>query len=97
MNQIDIEKLTSRKSLEKFPNYFLDKPNDTIPVIVQSLEPGEYQLITEAGGKRKVIAKISKSAYNVDRLLRCTGSLIYRKSSEESFKLSSVTDYLELV
>lgn len=97
MNQIDIESLTSRRSSEVFPNFLVNNPNDTIPLIVPSLEMGDYQLIIDLNGNRKVIARISLSAYNVDRLIRCTGSLIYRQSSEVSHVLLNVEKYLEVV
>ena len=97
MSQIDIEQLTSRRSSERFPNFVVDSPNDTIPVVVRCLEQGDYQLIVELGEKRKVVANISLSAYNVGKLLRCVGSITFRKSRELSYRINNVTEYLECV
>lgn len=91
---INIEELTSRKTSETFPNIVITKPNENIPVVVRSLEEGDMQLIIEYKGKRKVVARISPSALNVDKLLRTAGSITYHKDENQHFEITDVSMYL---
>lgn len=93
--KIDIEEITQRKTSELFPNVTVHSLEITLPVIVQSLEKGDMQLIIEHNGQRKVPMRISESAINIDRLIRGCGPITYSKSVEESYEISSVLDYLE--
>ena len=91
---INIQELTERKTSESFPNVLILTPNETLPVIVRTLEKGDMQLIVEFNGKRKVVAKISHSAYNVDRLIRTLGTISYRRSVEDVVEISDIETYL---
>lgn len=91
---INIQELTERKTSESFPNVLILTPNETLPVIVRTLEKGDMQLIVEFNGKRKVVAKISPSAYNVDRLIRTLGTISYRRSVEDVIEISDIETYL---
>lgn len=91
---INIQELTERKTSESFPNMLVLTPNETLPVIVRTLEKGDMQLIVEFNGKRKVVAKISPSAYNVDRLIRTLGTISYRRSVEDVVEISDIETYL---
>lgn len=91
---INIQELTERKTSESFPNVLILTPNETLPVIVRTLEKGDMQLIVEFNGKRKVVAKISQSAYNIDRLIRTLGTISYRRSAEDTVEISNIETYL---
>lgn len=91
---INIQELTERKTSESFPNVLILTPNETLPVIVRTLEKGDMQLIVEFNGKRKVVANISPSAYNVDRLIRTLGTISYRRSVEDVVEISDIETYL---
>ena len=91
---INIQELTERKTSESFPNVLILTPNETLPVIVRTLEKGDMQLIVEFNGKRKVVAKISPSAYNVDRLIRTLGTISYRRSVDDVVEISDIETYL---
>ena len=91
---INIQELTERKTSESFPNVLILTPNETLPVIVRTLEKGDMQLIVEFNGKRKVVAKISPSAYNVDRLIRTLGTISYRRSVEDVVEIGDIETYL---
>ena len=91
---INIQELTERKTSESFPNVLILTPNETLPVIVRTLEKGDMQLIVEFNGKRKVVAKISPSAHNVDRLIRTLGTISYRRSVEDVVEVSDIETYL---
>lgn len=91
---INIEELTSRKTSESFPNIVITKPNENMPVVVRALEEGDMQLIIEYQGKRKVVAKISPSALNIDKLLRTTGEITYQKDENQKYDITDVSMYL---
>lgn len=94
---INIQELTEKKASERFPNILVLTPNETLPVVVRTLEKGDMQLIVEFNGKRKVVASISESAYNINKLIRTVGHISYRKSSEEVIDVGDITTYLSCV
>lgn len=94
---IDIEKLTERTASETFPNIVITMPNDNVPVVIKSLEEGDMQLIVEFQGKRKVVARISESALNIDKLIRTVGFVNYCSSKESSVEVADVTTYLNCI
>ena len=94
---IDIEELTERKASETFPNIVIPIPNDNIPVVIKSLEKGDMQLIVEFKGKRKVVARISESALNIDKLIRTVGEVTYCSNSGSSVEVRDVTTYLNCI
>lgn len=94
---IVVDDLVRQKTDLVYPNFVISKANDTLPVIVRSLEPGDIQLIVEYKGTRKSVATISPSAINVHRLLRCIGSIEYVTSKENSITISNVEEYLNLL
>ena len=97
MSQIDMQELTSRKTEETYPNFLVLHPNNTVPVVIRSLEPGDVQLIVEFKGVRKCVAHISPSALNVDKLLRTLGSVEYVLGKNVSTTINSVEGYLSCV
>ena len=94
---IDIEKLTERTASETFPNVVITMPNDNVPVVIKSLEEGDMQLIVEFQGKRKVVARISESALNIDKLIRTVGLVNYCSSNESSVEVADITTYLNCI
>lgn len=94
---INIEQVTERRTGEKFPNIVIPTPNDTLVVVVPTLEKGDMQLITEFNGKRKVLANISPSALNVDKLLRTVGKLQYKLSTDLQIEIEDISTYLSCV
>lgn len=89
--------LSGQRLREQFPNVFLEEVNQTTPVVVSLLEKGDIPVIGELNGERKVIAHMSSSAYNIDKLMRTHSSVRYSKSETERFSLTSIADYLEVV
>ena len=94
---INVEKLVERHTSETYPNIVVSSPNETTPVIVKTLEKGDMQLIVEFNGKRKVVERISRSAYNVDRLLRTVGTINYQPAPDISLEVSDIATYLGCV
>lgn len=97
MSQIDVEKLTQRTTGKAFPCIEVVTPSLVLPVVVQSLEEGETQLIVEINGVRKCVKRISLSAFNIDKLMRCCGDILYVKSESDTVKINSISQYLECV
>ncbi len=94
---IDVYKFSSRKGEVTYPNITVLSPNKTTPLIVGLLKEGEMPLILELNGDRKIVKRISISAYNIDWMLRTCGSLRYRKSENEETIINSIEDYLEVL
>lgn len=94
---INIEELVSRKTDETFPNVLVMHPNDTLPVVVRSLEEGDVQLIVEFNGARKCVARMSPSAINIQMLLRTIGSVEYVISQGVSTTITCIDEYLSCV
>lgn len=80
----------------EYPNILLPEVNQATPLIVKLLDPGTLPLVGELNGIKKVIARVSDSAYNIDKLLRTHSEVRFNKNKEESYDLSSITDYLEV-
>lgn len=91
---INIEELTSRKTGEEFPNVLVLQPNDTLPVVVRSLEKGDMQLVVEWNGVRKVVARISPSALNIEKLIRTVPGVELVPRPNESIRIETIEDYL---
>ena len=94
---IDIEGLVARRTEENFPYFLITHPNDTLHPVTRSLEQGDVQLVVEYKGVRKCVARMSRSAYNVDKLLRTTGPIEYVIAEGVSTTISSVEEYLGCV
>lgn len=94
---INLEELTARKTSETYPNLLICNPNNTVPVVVRNLQEGDMQLIAEWNGKRKVVARISPSAYNVNMLLRTTGSLKYNLGNNVGIDINDIETYLSCI
>ena len=94
METIDIENLVENKIKLNYPCILIDNPNRTLPLMVRNLEEGDMQLIVEFNGKTKVVKKMSRSALNVDKLIRTNGTLKYVISKDIIIPINSITDYL---
>lgn len=92
---IDIESLKSNRTTITYPNIFVSKPDDNLPVIIDALEPGDMEVIIEYNNRQRVIKRISRSALNVDRLIRAEGVIQYYTDADTCIDLYSILDYLE--
>lgn len=71
--------------------------NATTPLVVPNLEVGELPLVGSFKGQRRVLVRISESAYNIDKLLRTHGVLKYIDENGNMHVVNSVVDYLEVL
>lgn len=93
---LNVYDFTKRTTEEVFPYITVLEPNNTLPLIVGILTEGDMPLVVEMKGKRKVVARIDKSAYNIDKLLRTNGSLNYHKSSDDVLLIENIKEYMEV-
>jgi len=96
-DKINIERLTESRTSEIFPNVLITNPTDVVPTVVEALEKGDMQLIVEWQGKKKVVARISESADNIDKLLRVIRHITYSKSQDERIVINSIPEYLDCI
>lgn len=94
---MNVEELTSSKTQRRFPNVKISNPNVTVPVIVQTLIPGDMQLFVELNGNEKVVKNISPSAMNMNNILRTVGSFTYNISAGIGMTINNIEEYLKLV
>ena len=70
--EIDLKKnknaVTSKNEL--YPVFRVSNIDDTFVPLLDLLLSGEFSLVVEIGGKRKLLKKIDLSAYNVHNLLK---------------------------
>ena len=95
--KLDINEFSNNVVQSTFPSFELREVNQTLAVVIDSLECGETALLATYGGQCKVVKRISLSAYNVKKLLATQGSLIYHISDKESVVINNVLDFLEVV
>lgn len=96
MGAIDASKLTQVYTSVEYPYFFIPHPDATTPGLVTCLRQGDVPLLMEYKGVRKVVARISKSARNVDLMIRVAESVYYITDEKEA-RISSVEDYLREV
>lgn len=79
-----------------YPSVLLESKNvDTLPVLLEALEPGNVSIIFEYGGKFNVPKqKISSSALTLTKLLRVYPFTLL-KSEGERYGIRSAQDILE--
>lgn len=94
---INPQEMTTTKTVERFPNIVISKPNDTLPVVIKSLEKGDMQLIVEYNNKKKVVASMSGSAINILYLLRTLGSIHYCMAKGVSTEITDIEEYLNCI
>lgn len=94
---MNIQELTTNRVALSYPNIVVERPNQTLPVTIQSLEAGNIQLIMEYKGQRKVIKSISPSAFNIQKLLRTVGSCRYNLNETVSKDIFTVEEYMRYV
>lgn len=90
-----MDKLLERTVELCYPYIVIDEPNQTLPLLVTDLEDGTIPIIVEMNGKKKVVKRITPSAYNINWLIRTTSVLTYYKSADDFVKIDSVSTYLK--
>ncbi len=94
---LDVAAFSERKGQGSYPCVELPEINVTLPLVLGYLEPGDIQIVAEYKGKRRMVGTMSSSAYNIIKLLKTQGKVVYCKSESEVTVIESIVDYLEVV
>ena len=94
-NKIDVDALRSRTIDRPYPNFHISKLNNTVPIVISSLEEGDVPLLGTLNGTTKILKRISNSAININRLLRVT-EVEYHKDANNFRNMKSIEDYMEV-
>lgn len=94
---MDVAAFSKTSVKADYPSFELFEINDTLPVVVSALEKGDMPLIAHHNGQRKVVCRVSPSAFNVDKILLTQGNLKFNIDESKSVDISSVKEYLEVV
>lgn len=94
--KMNVNDFSKRTTEVRYPFLKILTPNATVPLIVSVLEEGEVPLLLTLNGVSKVIKRISKSAYNIDKMLRTCGSLEYHRGEGDVVLINDIVDYLEV-
>lgn len=96
ITSLNVEEFSQRRTQVKYPNVTLLDVNPTTPLIRTLVEEGDVPIHGKHNGKTVVVGRMSNSAYNIDKLLRTHGTLIYSVSEEETYEINDIKDYLEV-
>lgn len=80
-----------------YPSLEVDNLNDLTPLVVGLLQPGSIPVVGVYQGKKKVMARVSPSAYNVDKILRTHDGVYVCESETDKHLIRSVKDWLEVL
>lgn len=94
---LDVDGFSSRKSKIEYPYVEVVDINETLPLVVKALESGDIPLVGNYKGVTRMISKIDATAFNLDKILRTQGLILYHKSEDEQIEIRSIVDYLEVV
>ena len=95
--ELDVKSFSQRKVPLAYPNIELGEIDVTSAIVIELLEQGEIPIIGEYSGDKRILKRISASAYNIEKLLRVHPLIRYRQSSERTLEVRSVLDYLEVI
>ena len=77
----------------KYPYFKIENPDESLQLMCMNLEEGEFPLCLDYSNTLYKLMTISKSAYNVDRLLKIgTLSIV---TAFGQFEIKTIQDYLE--
>lgn len=93
---LDISTFGVGKTAQRYPCFEI-RANATTPLVVSTLEHGDYQLIGELNGKRKVISTMTLSVLNIDLLLKTTDGVLVRVSEDNVIAIVTIEDYLAVI
>lgn len=95
--KLDVEAFASQRVSAVYPCFEIVSFNDTLPLVISSLEKGDIPLVAVHEGKKKIACRISSTAFNISKLLRTQGELICFKSATEFRHVNRIQDYLEVI
>lgn len=95
--QLDLKKFDVPKVSVNYPNFYINAISNASVVVFQLLDEGEVPLIVEHKGERRIVKRISLSAYNMSRLLRIHDKVCFCVSEENTVEVTDVETYMEVI
>lgn len=97
VKELDVQSFSKRYVNDEHPALIITKPsNACVPVLQNCLYHGNLPLIIERNGERKLIRRMSESAYNVQALLLVCSGILYVDKDDKEHIINTVEDYLEV-
>ena len=96
-SSVNVREFSAAKAAEEFPNVEVGGLNDTFALVLSLLEEGNIPLIANHANERRIMGKISPSAYNIKKLLQTQDSLKVNISNDKSVDINCLKDYMEVV
>lgn len=94
-SKLDVDALRSRKTSMPYPHVKLTELNRCIPVVISSLEKGDVPVLGTLNGVTKIVANMSKSALNINKLIKVSNiSLVL--SDYEEYLITNIVEYMEV-
>lgn len=97
VKELDVQQFNKQYVNVEYPALVITPQNNACTPIIQSgLYKGDLPLIIDLNGTRKLVRRMSESAYNVKVLLDVCGQVTYIDSSGNAHVIKSIEDYLEV-
>lgn len=97
VKELDISTFNKKYVDLKVPAIIITKPTDAlVPVLKSCMYDGEVSLVLEVKGERKLVRKISESAYNMISLLKVSSGIIFVDEERKEHNITCISDYLEV-
>lgn len=94
---LDVESYRSNLVKDVQTHILIHDINDTTPLVVQLLEDGDVPVIAEYNGQRRIMKRMSTSAYNIDKILRTHKEIEYVDGEGLHTPIKTIRDYLEVI
>lgn len=95
--EVDVNSFRNNKVVRTYPYIEILEFNDTLPLVLQTMESGRVQIQATHKGVTKIVGSISHSAYNIDKLLRTNQKIQLWLTKDKCVQISSVQEYLEVI
>lgn len=97
VEELDISSFNKNYVDAEYPALLITNPTQAlVPVLKSCLYDGDLPLIVEFNGTRKLMRKMSESAYNVLSLLNVCSGIVYIDKNGNSHTITCIEDYLEV-
>lgn len=97
VKELDIESFNKRYVDAEYPALLITNPTQPlVPILKSCLYDGNMPLIVEFNGTRKLMRRMSESAYNIFNLLNVCSGIYYLDKNGESHAITCIQDYLEV-
>lgn len=93
-SRIDIDSLVSRPVDVPYPHIYLGEISRYAATVVKKLPEGNLPILATHKEVTKIVARVSRSAYNVNKLIRVS-DVTLKVNEDTSIKIEDIRDYME--